>query len=98
MNDIKILKRTDYTNYLRPRVQAAEVSAQNPVQSDNSDQMTISVRVQLPDYASWKAYLFVRQYPYLSLAIVAGAGLILVIGGDILAWLWHTIHNYARGI
>lgn len=96
MNDIKTLKRTDYTHYLRPR-QARVLESAKVRRSTAADTMTISIRVHLPDYSNWSTYGFIRRYPYISLAIAAVAFIVLVLTGDVTVWLWHLIHKGGKG-
>ncbi|HEX5448267.1 MAG TPA: hypothetical protein VFW90_03670 [Candidatus Saccharimonadales bacterium] len=54
------------------------------------EELTISIRLSLPDYNKWKTTMFIRQYPYLTI-VTAGLGilaLILLLGG--LGFLWHV--------
>ncbi|HET7529320.1 MAG TPA: hypothetical protein VFJ84_03795 [Candidatus Saccharimonadales bacterium] len=96
MDDIRPLRRTDYTRYIRPRRTAAESPAKASVKEAASDTMTISIRFSLPRFYEWKAYGFIKQYPYISVAAAAAAFVGLVLAGDALSWLWHAVHN--RGI
>lgn len=92
MDDIKTLRRTDYTRYLRPRGPSLEPKpalAQVP----NPELMTVSIRIKLPDYANWRLYVFARQYPYISLAAAVTGLILLVIAGDIMTWLWHAVRG-----
>lgn len=96
MDDIRHFRQTDYTRYVRRRGPSAGALSQAPPKPADSDTMTISLRLSLPDYSRWKIYVFVRQYPYISLAIAAVAFIGLVLAGDALSWLWHIVHN--RGV
>lgn len=68
-----------------------------PTGDSGKEQMTISVRVTLPDITQWRAYKFARQYPYLALAasIIALMALVLLANG--VSWIWHII-NKSSGV
>lgn len=91
MNELRAIKRTDYSGYVRPRRPAGTEATETVAPPADPEQMTVSVRIQLPDYTAWRAYIFARQYPFLSLAIAFGGLLGLFILGELAAWLVHVI-------
>jgi hypothetical protein len=69
-----------------------------PTQFDShaavDDKLTISIRINLPDYSQWKIFLFAQEYPYLTIAIAAGSILALLLLLNGLVLLWHITHPY----
>lgn len=91
--DIKYPRRTDYTSYFKPRPGRSAHRAEAAVQAAQPETMTISIRVRLPDYSTWRAYAFIRQYPYLSLAAVTASFLLIILTSDVLSWAWQLVHK-----
>jgi hypothetical protein len=90
------IARTDYTNYTRSRTTVApNLTYDNAGTAE--EQVTISIRVTYPDFSRWRAYLFARQYPYLTMAICVGVFIGLVLGADVAVWLWHSLRKMVAG-
>lgn len=67
------------TKALHPK--PAVNSPKNTLKSPPPDYTTLSIRINLPDYEKWRATIFARQYPYLSIGIaVAGVLGLSVLG------------------
>ena len=74
-------------SYSKPLKPPAKVPTPRP--AAKKDDFVLSIRINLPDYDTWRVVKFYRQYPYLGLMITAG----ILLGLGLLATLVTVLLN-----
>jgi hypothetical protein len=85
---------TEFVSRPKPSLKHQTVSNHQAVVAQPDETVTLSIKINLPDYNSWKITTFGRQYPYLLLALVAAGVVCLLLLLQALGFLWHTAHNH----